>query len=168
MERLSHPNCNTSISNEKGKFQFTAEDSIDYSKMLLTMVRDFEGDYFPSFEFEKSSVDIGRVLWFMLENRWIPLITGIVYLMGIFIVQEFMKKRKPLELKWPLFIWNLTIGLFSLIGFVRTAPDLLQFFGKPNGFYESACAINSSPRFAFWAIMFAFSKIPELGKKIIF
>jgi elongation of very long chain fatty acids protein 6 len=64
---------------------------------------------------------------------------GILYLAVVFILQKFMKGRKALELKWPLFTWNFAIGLFSLAGFLRTAPDLLHDLQRPNGIHESAC-----------------------------
>jgi elongation of very long chain fatty acids protein 6 len=101
----------------------------------------------------------------MHENWWIPFSAGILYLGVIFALQEFMKERKALELKWPLFTWNMTIGLFSLAGFLRTAPELLHILQRRNGIHDSACIGTSvSPRFVFWGLLFAFSKIAELGK----
>jgi elongation of very long chain fatty acids protein 6 len=147
------------------KFGLTPEGTPDYSQ-LSSIVRDFPQGYYPSYEFEKSSLDFGRVLEFMHENWWIPFSAGIFYLVVIFILQEFMKGRKALELKWPLFTWNLTIGLFSLVGFLRTAPDLIYILQRTNGMHDAVCTGSLfSPRFAFWGILFAISKVAELGNK---
>jgi hypothetical protein len=144
-------------------FQLTPEGTADYTH-LSNFIQDFPQGYFPSYEFEKSSLDPGRVLEFMHGNWWIPFSVGILYLSVIFALQEFMKERKGLELKWPLFTWNLTIGLFSLAGFLRTVPDLIHFLSRPNGLHDSIClAANFSPRFSFWGILFVLSKIAELG-----
>jgi elongation of very long chain fatty acids protein 6 len=150
-------------SNSSWKFGLTPEGTPDYSQLSNHILNIPEG-YYPSYEFEKSSLDVGRVLEFMHENWWIPFSVGILYLAVIFALQEFMKERKGLELKWPLFTWNLTIGLFSLAGFLRTVPDLIHFLSRPNGLHDSIClAANFSPRFSFWGILFVFSKIAELG-----
>jgi elongation of very long chain fatty acids protein 6 len=154
----------TNYSNSDWKFQLTPEGIPDYSQ-LSKFIRDFPHGYHPSYEFEKSSLNFERVLEFMHENWWIPFSVGILYLAIIFILQEFMKGRKPLELKWPLFTWNFAIGLFSLAGFLRTAPELLYYLQETNGIHDSACTGPSiSPRFTFWGLLFAFSKIAELGK----
>jgi hypothetical protein len=150
-------------SNSSWSFQLTPDGTPDYS-LLSNFIRDFPQGYYPSYEFEKSSMDFGRVLEFLHENWWIPFSAGILYLAVIFALQEFMKERKALELKWPLFTWNLAIGLFSLAGFLRTAPELLHILQRTNGIHNSACTgTSSSPRFAFWSLLFAFSKIAELG-----
>jgi hypothetical protein len=145
------------------KFGLTPEGIPDYSQ-LSNIIRDFPQGYYPSYEFEKSSLDFGRVLEFMHENWWIPFSAGILYLGVIFILQEFMKGRKALELKWPLFTWNLAIGLFSVFGFLRTAPDLIYILQRTNGLHVSVClGAACSPRFMFWGLLFGFSKMAELG-----
>jgi elongation of very long chain fatty acids protein 6 len=164
--QLQNPSSLPSIannSNSSWKFQLTPEGTPDYSQ-LSNHILDLPEGYYPSYEFEKSSLDVGRVLEFMHENWWIPFSAGILYLAVIFALQEFMKGRKALELKWPLFTWNLTIGLFSLAGFLRTAPELLYILQRTNGIHDSECSATSfSPRFGFWGLLFAFSKIAELG-----
>jgi elongation of very long chain fatty acids protein 6 len=155
----------TDLNSTLWKFQLTPEGTPDYSQ-LSSIVRDFPHGYYPSYEFEKSSLDFGRVLEFMHENWWIPFSAGTLYLVVIFALQEFMKGRKALELKWPLFTWNLTIGLFSLVGFLRTAPDLIYILQGTNGMHDAVCTVSLfSPRFAFWGILFAISKVAELGNK---
>jgi elongation of very long chain fatty acids protein 6 len=149
-------------SNSTWKFQLTPEGIPDYSQ-LSYFIRDFPQGYYSSYEFEKSSLDFQRVFEFMHENWWIPFSVGILYLAVIFALQDFMKRRKALELKWPLVTWNLAIGVFSLAGFLRTAPDLLHILQRTNGFHDSACTGTSmSPRFVFWDLLFVFSKIAYL------
>jgi hypothetical protein len=147
------------------KLQINEQGIADYSA-ISNFIRDFPDGYYPSYEFERTSLNFERAYGFMYENWWIPISTGILYLAVIFTLQEFMKERKALELKWQLFTWNLAIGLFSLVGFLRTAPDLLYFLlSRPNnGLHDSIClGADFSPRLAFWGILFAYSKIAELG-----
>jgi hypothetical protein len=143
--QLQNPSSLPSIANNSNsscKFGLTPEGTPDYSQ-LSNYILDIPEGYYPSYEFEKSSLDVGRVLKFMHENWWIPFSAGILYLGVIFALQEFMKEMKALELKWPLFTWNFAIGLFSLAGFFRTAPELLYILQRRNGIHDSACSATS-------------------------
>ncbi len=79
----------------------------------------------------------GWVGW--THTHWtIPLWTGLVYIVTIFGIQAAMKNREAFVLKRQLFLWNAALGLFSILGFIRMAPE---FFGMiyNSGFYNSVC-----------------------------
>lgn len=54
-------------------------------------------------------------------------------------MKQFMKNRPPFELKGPLIIWNLALGIFSLFGFIRSFPELVHVVRQPGGIYRSLC-----------------------------
>lgn len=74
----------------------------------------------------------------MGENWILPIPTGILYLATIFTVKKIMMRRKGFDLSGELFLWNAGLGLFSLIGFVRTVPELVVRIWE-DGFQNSIC-----------------------------
>lgn len=75
------------------------------------------------------------------ERYWLlPFITGGIYLITIFSLQSFMRNRKPFQLKPALLVWNACIGIFSILGFIRTFPELYGIVTSgPDGFFRSIC-----------------------------
>lgn len=67
------------------------------------------------------------------------LIAGVIYIITIFGLKAFMSTRKALDLKRELFLWNLTLGIFSIVGFIRTAPEFFFVLSSENGFYKTIC-----------------------------
>jgi len=63
------------------------------------------------------------------------------YVFLLFAGREWMKwKKEPYKLKTPLFLWNAGLALFSLMGFLRTYPELTNLLSKgSDGFYASCC-----------------------------
>lgn len=90
-------------------------------------------------------------LWFehVDEESWanffyvywsVPLYTGTVYLLCVFFLQSYMKSKKPFQLKKTLFLWNMGLGIFSMMGFLRTVPELYTIVTSgPDGFVRSIC-----------------------------
>jgi len=91
-----------------------------------------------TFEFEHYK-RLPDILEFLESSWYIALLVGAAYVGGVFYLQHYMKHRKPFELKGTLVAWNTLIGIFSLFGCWRTAPELLSVINKPNGLYESIC-----------------------------
>jgi elongation of very long chain fatty acids protein 6 len=89
----------------------------------------------------------------------------LAYLVLVFGGQYLMKNVKEFNLKNSLAMWNLFLAVFSLIGFIRTAPHLLYYLYK-DGLYVSSC-YPAEPRYGqgaagLWTMLFIYSKIPEL------
>jgi len=87
---------------------------------------------------------------------------------------------KPFGLKRAQAVWDLSLAVFSLIGFMRTAPHLLNIIVQ-HGPVASICwpadKGYGSGAVGLWTMLFIFSKVPELidtafvilrGKPLIF
>jgi len=117
---------------------------------------------FDSFSFERMDPFYWRSL---LEDNWkLGYYVGLVYLITIFGLRRWMRSRPAFELKGPLFIWNLSLGIFSLVGLLRTGPELVMVLSRKNGLFNSICSKTGMnvPSGA-WGLLFTFSKFIELG-----
>ncbi|CAL8146036.1 unnamed protein product [Orchesella dallaii] len=117
---------------------------------------------FSNFEFE----ELDYFYWHKLiqsNSKW-AFYAGALYIVTIFGLQHYMKNKRALELKRLLFLWNFFLGIFSIIGFWRTAPEFVYVISKPGGFFNSICVKSgTNVPLVFWTIVFAFSKFLELG-----
>lgn len=103
-------------------------------------------------------------IW-MREYYWFPILTCIFYYFSVFGIQWAMKSREPFDLKIPLFLWNMSLSVFSTIGFIRTFPHLIMVIYNYS-VYESMC-MNVGNNFysseiGLWSVLFVLSKFPEL------
>ncbi|VDM46167.1 unnamed protein product [Toxocara canis] len=117
--------------------------------------------------FEKVDDPVGMTLF--LQRNWHHSITlSIVYFIVIKLIQWIMRNREPFSLRKPLFIWNACLALFSAVGFIRFTEETFVkdvVYSVTNlGMYRSLCyTIHPKSVAAFWALLFALSKIVELG-----
>jgi len=112
---------------------YTNDGRIDYSNLFP-----LSHEAFPAFHFEKLSFEfLSSVGNFMYQYWYFSLVVGICYLAAAFFLQHYMRNYEPIKLKWTLFIWNMAIGIFSIVGFIRTAPPVLYRLSE--GFYTSVC-----------------------------
>ncbi|CAL8091681.1 unnamed protein product [Orchesella dallaii] len=140
-----------------------------YSNLILTQPLGYtflEDPYFQGFDFEK----IDLVWWqqYMVHNWQLAFYAAAVYIPTIFGLRRFMKNREAFELKYFLFLWNLTLGMLSIVGSIRVFPSFWTVLNEPNGLYNSICVKHGldAPS-AFWAIVFACSKFVELGDTVL-
>uniref|UniRef100_A0A1X7VS77 Elongation of very long chain fatty acids protein n=1 Tax=Amphimedon queenslandica TaxID=400682 RepID=A0A1X7VS77_AMPQE len=102
-----------------------------------------------------------------LHNNWyIPLASSLLYLVFMYFGQQWMKNRKPFNLKLPLTLWNSLLAAFSIIGASVCVPAIV-YSTKEKGFIYTTCTSDSfkqpdSP-VCFWVLLFVLSKIFELG-----
>ena len=75
-----------------------------------------------------------------------------------------MANREPYNLKRPLFLWNVFLAVFSILGNINDLPSLVKAVFK-NGIPYTACKseILFNPHFCIWGLFFVLSKIVELG-----
>lgn len=77
-----------------------------------------------------------------------------------------MRNRKPFDLRTPLALWSLFLGIFSLIGSLRTFPTLFKAVMK-HGIFDYTCSdskrdyITPDNGVGVWIFLFVISKIPE-------
>lgn len=102
-----------------------------------------------------------------LRTNWSLSITcSVVYVIVIFGVREFMKRRPPFELRIPLILWNSGLAIFSIFGAYRMNQELLWVLSK-HGLEHSLCkATFCQAPFGLWVVLFAVSKIAELGDTV--
>jgi len=101
-----------------------------------------------------------------LINHWdVSFIISLVYILFVLTAQQWMRNKPKMDLTLALFIWNLTLATFSIIGAVRGVPNAIRGI-KHFGFKYSVCENNlyvESPAGLFWGVAFAVSKVLELG-----
>lgn len=76
-----------------------------------------------------------------------------------------MAKRKPFKLTGLLFVWNLALATFSIMGAARALPELTYAL-RNFGFRYSVCDVSvmlNSRVIGLWAWWFVASKLVELG-----
>lgn len=75
--------------------------------------------------------------WFKNNWQWFIYIS-ITYVTVIFGIKYLMKERKRYELNKVLLCWNIFLAIFSLMGAMRTGPELVYIL-KSHSFYSSVC-----------------------------
>lgn len=66
-----------------------------------------------------------------------------LYMILIFGGQHLMASRPRFELRGILCIWNTLLATFSIIGFTRTAPELIHVL-RHHGLHHSICTPRSA------------------------
>jgi hypothetical protein len=90
---------------------------------------------------------------------------SMLYVVMVFGGQYIMQSFKPLNLKWPLAVWNLFLSIFSVVGAVRVIPHL--FYGLYSNEISYFFCRNSYNAFltgpsGLWMLLFVWSKFFEL------
>jgi len=105
------------------------------------------------------------MLHWMEENPKVPIIGVIFYLAFCIFGQRYMKSRDPWQWRGILAVWNLSLSLFSWIGAIRTAPQLMHNLAT----YSIRDNLCFDPRVTYgcgssglWVQLFILSKFPEL------
>jgi len=106
--------------------------SLDYSLIHTDNPAKFQAYDFEIFDW-KGWASYGSCHWEL------PFQVGVLYLLLIFGLQRFMRGRDPFHLKVPLALWNSALGLFSLVGFLRTAPEFFSILLAKDGLYKALC-----------------------------
>lgn len=135
-----------------GFSDFTIEERFPILRMISTPY-ELEWDQFGSWATQ-------------FRNTWmVPVVVSLLYLVAIPVGQRLMANRPAFELKYPLFLWNLGLAVFSIIGVIRVLPSF--FFGlATNGpmYYicrNAAVSYGRGP-LGLWCILFVLSKYAEL------
>lgn len=62
-----------------------------------------------------------------MHRHWnVSLYASGIYVILIFLGQYWMKNREPFNLRKTLLYWNVTLALFSALGFMRSIPELVR------------------------------------------
>ena len=114
------------------------------------------------FPFESSIAYHDLRIW-LRRNQHIPFIIIAIYLVMVFGIKKWMRDRKPFKLTGVLVVWNLSLSMFSMIGSLRTIPQILHTVRSHGIHYSLCCEGDVSGVYGFWTSLFILSKIPELG-----
>lgn len=158
----------TSLVRLLGQFMPARENfarNINVSNIVFDDWSRFPGIPF-AFNFERNLVDVSYVEW-MHTNWSLCFYISLIYLVVIFSGRKLMSYRPAFTLRLPLLIWNLALSLFSLGCFIRTGPEFVHILLN-EGLERSFCS-NSyylDARLMFWYIIFAWSKVIELGDTV--
>lgn len=148
-----------------------AVDYANYSnyKEWVVNTRPFGFEYFENLTYHFPFEEVDPYYWYSLckDNWQMPFYFGAVYIMVIYGIQAYLKNRQAFELRMPLFWWNLSLGVFSIFGFVRIFPGFLKALDQ-FGFYSSICERKGADiQSSAWVIFFVLSKFWELGDTVV-
>lgn len=119
------------------------------------------------FYFEKT-YDVSAFNDYM-EHHWTDsIIYSMVYFILIFGGQVYMSRRKGFELRPVLAMWSGFLAIFSIIGAMRTFPELVWAV-TTHGFEYSCCNCSYNEQgkvTSFWTGLFVLSKLFELGDTV--
>lgn len=97
----------------------------------------------------------------MQRNWHYCLYIAAVYLVGVSCLTRFMKNRTAFRLRNVVFIWDVSLAIFSTFGMLRTVPEIWHVL-QNYGLRFSVCNANCNSVTAFWGFAFSMSKAPEL------
>ena len=105
----------------------------------------------------------GAIKW--INDSWhVPVVSICTYLVLIYVGQKWMANRNPYNLKRALFLWNVGLAVFSILGTITFLPSTVKAvfkYGIPYTACKSEVALN--PHICIWALFFVLSKILEFG-----
>ena len=116
------------------------------------------------FSFEKTH-DSRAFFEFMLQHWADSFVFSAIYIVLIFSGQFYMKNRTRFELRPYLALWSGMLAVFSILGTMRTVPELVWSL-RNHGFEYSYCNnsyLAQGKVSSFWSAMFVLSKSVELG-----
>ncbi|KAK5645733.1 hypothetical protein RI129_004197 [Pyrocoelia pectoralis] len=119
------------------------------------------------FNFESDFKHQEPLTW-MSKNWTMGFYYVAVYMIFIFGGQHIMQNRPRFELRGLLSLWNTALAIFSIMGAIRTGPELIHILTN-HGLYHSVCVssfVVQDGVAGFWTWIFVLSKVPELGDTI--
>lgn len=124
-------------------------------------------NYSYMFNFEEGFEHQDTRVW-MTKNWTISFYLCGLYMILIFGGQYYMQRRPRFNLRGVLCVWNTLLAAFSIVGALRTAPELFHVL-KTYGIYHSICIPSFIERdrvAGAWTWLFVLSKLPELGDTV--
>lgn len=100
-----------------------------------------------------------------LEQYWyLCFVISATYVLLILLGRRWMEGKKGCKLRGYLFVWNVGLAAFSIMGAVALLPNLIHTLAT-RGFHYSVCNSDATVQSqqALWAFLFILSKVIELG-----
>ncbi|XP_005090243.1 putative fatty acid elongation protein 3 [Aplysia californica] len=122
-------------------------------------------NYSVVFSFEREWYE-PKFLRYMLD-RWTDSFTySAIYVTVVFGGQFLMKTRPRYDLRPFLALWSGLLGVFSIMGAVRTMPELIASITNHSLQYSVCVPTYFKGVTSFWAFLFTISKVYELGDTV--
>jgi len=140
----------------KNSADFSYEDfACLYEKSIGMTMTPFESTYNPIY-----------VRDWMRENSWVPVVAILGYGAMIAIGKTYFAKRDAWSWRTCLALWNFGLSVFSIIGFLRVAPQLIHnlyhYSLSENLCFDPEQMYGSDQMIGTWVQLFVLSKFPEL------
>ncbi|GMR41594.1 hypothetical protein PMAYCL1PPCAC_11789 [Pristionchus mayeri] len=121
-------------------------------------------DYTYKYALPFEKIDEPEKITLFLQMNWMHTLTiSVLYYAIVRGIEWILKGRPGFSLKTPLLLWNGALAIFSILGFIRFSEDFLVSLYL-QGVYRSICySVHPNDVAAFWSLLFAISKIVELG-----
>ncbi|GMR62838.1 hypothetical protein PMAYCL1PPCAC_33033, partial [Pristionchus mayeri] len=100
---------------------------------------------------------------FIWRNWHYTVWIAVIYAAGVHILQRAMLHRKAFDLRGPMILWNGALALFSLFGTIRMAEEFVYVISTRPLLDSISYTYDPGQPGAFWAVLFAVSKLFELG-----
>jgi len=84
-------------------------------------------------------INLSKCRRWMERNWMVSVYASVAYICVIFLLQAWMKNRPAYKLRKPLVVWNIMLAVFSIFGFLRTAPEII-YINMEYGFHLIICA----------------------------
>lgn len=113
----------------------------------------------------ENNYNVNTILIWMIGHPMVPIITAAMYLAVVAVGPMLMKQREAMNWRKSMAIWNLSISLFSAIGFTRVLPQLLHNYataGVRHNFCADPLESYGQATTGLWVCLFVLSKFPEL------
>uniref|UniRef100_A0AC34QJZ5 Elongation of very long chain fatty acids protein n=2 Tax=Panagrolaimus sp. JU765 TaxID=591449 RepID=A0AC34QJZ5_9BILA len=97
------------------------------------------------------------------DHFYLTIQMSMLYVVVVFGLKFFMRKRQPFDLFIPLNIWNFLLSVFSIMGTIKLSSEFIGTLSN-KGFVSSYCKIHdfTSGDNGFWVYLFILSKLVEL------
>jgi len=95
--------------------------------------------------------------------KHVSLVSSVIYIILTFGIKSYMRDRPGFQLRGPLFCWNVTLAVFSIIGSIRTIPDLVGALSNEGWTYSICDSSVYTGHLGIWVFVFVYSKLIELG-----
>lgn len=119
------------------------------------------------FPFEKSFEE--KAFDQYMKQHWTDcFVYSAVYVIVIFLLKFYMTNRKGYDLRLYLSIWSGALAVFSILGTLRTLPELKWTLSN-RGFeyiYCDSSYLDQGKVSTVWNVLFLLSKVVELGDTV--
>ena len=99
----------------------------------------------------------------MSERPWIPIVACLAYGAAILAGQAYFATRHRWHWRTTLAVWNAALSLFSAVGLLRTAPQLLHnltYYSLTDNLCLDPQMTYGSGSTGLWVQLFILSKFP--------